>query len=216
MVSVECSETSKNINKHKLNKYDKLNNSDPASSADASHKNGKRDLNFIQINTCKGKQATNDLVIFAKNYTSLIMLVQEPYVNGKNIIPKPLGDIGVIVDTTVDLDTRPRACIDHHRSLTNKLWRMDTQSSRDCTTIQTNIDNVSTLIFSCYMDRLEKDCPPDAFKKVVNFAKKHNMALISGTDANANNTYWNSRITDKAGTDRGNSLLSYIAKETFC
>ena len=39
------------------------------------------------------------------------------------------------------------------------------------------------------------------------------MALISGTDANAHNTYWKSRITDKAGADRGNSLLSYIAKE---
>ena len=94
----ECSETGKNIKKHKLNKFDKHNKSDPASSANASHKNGKRDLNFIQINTCKGKQATNDLVIFAKNYTSLIMLVQEPYVNGKNIIPKPSGDIGVIVE----------------------------------------------------------------------------------------------------------------------
>ena len=63
------------------------------------------------------------------------------------------------------------------------------------------------------MDRLEKDCPPDAFKKAVNYAKQHNMALISGTDANAHNTYWNSRITDKAGADRGNSLLSYTAKE---
>ena len=151
----------KTLKKHKLNKYDKLNNSNPASSIDASHKNSKRDLNFIQINTCKGncKQATNDLVIFAKNYTSLIMLVrnlvykipyrraprlayrlhrpsasreqrylaynEEPYVNGKNIIPKPSGDIGVVVDTTVDLDTRPRGCIYHHRSLTNKLWRMD-------------------------------------------------------------------------------------------
>ena len=39
------------------------------------------------------------------------------------------------------------------------------------------------------------------------------MALISGTDANTHNTYWNSRITDKAGADRGNSLPSYIAKE---
>ena len=136
------------------------------------------------------------------------MLVQEPYVNGKNIIPKPSGDIGVIVDTTVDIDTRPRACIYHHRNLTNKLWRMDTLSSRYCTTIQTKIDNVSTLIVSCYMDRLEKDCPPDSFKKVLNYAKKHNMELISGTDSNAHNTYWNSRITDKAGTDRGNSLLS--------
>ena len=108
------------------------------------------------------------------------MLVQEPYVNNKNIIA-----IGVIVDTTVDLDNRPMACIYHHRSLTNKLWRMDTLSSRDCTSIQTKIDNVSTLIVSCYMDRLEKDCPPDAFKKVVNYAKKHNLALVSGTDANA-------------------------------
>ena len=107
-----CSETGKHININKFDKFDKHNKSDhPASSADASHKNVKRDLNFIQINTCKGKQATHDLVIFAKNYTSLIMLVQEPYVNGKNIIPKPSGDIGVLVDTTVDLDTRPRACI---------------------------------------------------------------------------------------------------------
>ena len=148
----ECSETSKNINKNKIDKFDKLHKRAPASSTDASHKNGKSDLNFIQINTCKGKQATNDLVIFAKNYTSLIMLVQEPYVNGKNIIPKPSADIGVIVDTSVDLETRPRACIYHHRSLTDKLWRMDTLSSRDCTTIQTKIDNVSTLIVSCYMD----------------------------------------------------------------
>ena len=160
------------------------------------------------MNTCKGKQATNDLVIFAKNYTSLIMLVWEPYVNGKNIIPKPSADIGVIVDTPVDLDTRPRACIYHHRSLTDKLWLMHALSIRDCTTIQTKIDNVSTLIVSCNMDRLEKDCPPDAFKKVMNYAKKHNIALISGTDANADNTYWNSILTDKAGTDRGNSLLS--------
>ena len=65
----------------------------------------------------------------------------------------------------------------------------------------------------CYIDRLEKVCAPDALKKVVNYAKKHNMALIFGTDANVHNTYWNRRITDKAGTDRGNSLLRYIAKE---
>ena len=155
-----------------------------------------------------GKQATNDLVIFAKNYTSLIMLVQEPYVNGKNIIPKPSSDIGLIVDNTVDLDTRPRACIYHHRSLMDKLWRMETFSSRDCRTIQTKIDNenVSTFLVACYMDRLDKDCPPDAFKKVVNYANKHNMALFSGTDANVHNTYsWNSRITYKAGADLGNS-----------
>ena len=31
------------------------------------------------------------------------------------------------------------------------------------------------------MDRLNKDCPPDSFKKLVEYAKKHSMALISGT-----------------------------------
>ena len=58
-----------------------------------------------------------------------------------------------------------------------------------------------------------KYSPPDSFKKVVNYAKKHIMALISGTDANAHNTYWNNRITDKAGADRGNSFLSYILSQ---
>ena len=53
--------------------------------------------------------------------------------------------------------------------------------------IVSNTD-VSTLFVSCYMDRLEKDCPPDSSKKVVNYAKKHYMALIFGTDANAHNT----------------------------
>ena len=64
------------------------------------------------------------------------------------------------------------------------------------------------------MDGLEKYCPPESFKKVVNYAEKHNMVLISGTDANAYNTYWNNKITGKAGADRGNSLLSYFAKLT--
>ena len=67
------------------------------------------------------------------------------------------------------------------------------------------------------MDRLENDCPPDSFKKMMNYAKKHNMnmPLNSGTDANTHNTYWNSRLTDKLESTvvRGNSLLSYIAKD---
>ena len=63
--------------------------------------NGKRDLNFI--NTFKCKQATNDVVVLTKSYTSLNRLVQGPYVNGKNIIPEPSSDIGAIVDNTVNL-----------------------------------------------------------------------------------------------------------------
>ena len=39
------------------------------------------------------------------------------------------------------------------------------------------------------------------------------MALISGSDANAHNTYWNSRTNDKVGDDRGHALLEFIVKE---
>ena len=168
-------------------------------------------INFIQINTNKAKRATDDLVLFAKKFTSPIILAQEPYANGKNIIPNPTADLRVMAKPSAT--ERPRACIYYHKCLQDKLWFMDTLTTKDCTTIQTSIDNTPSLFVSCYMDRLDPDCPPQAFKKAVEHARKHNMAFIAGTDANAHNTLWSSTTMDKKGTDRGNSLLEYIARE---
>ena len=79
---------------------------------------------------------------------------------------------------------------------------MDTLCNKDCTTEQTKINSIPTFLVPCYMHRLDSDCPPKIFREVLNYAKKHNMALISGYDANAHNIYWNtSRITDKVGED---------------
>ena len=39
------------------------------------------------------------------------------------------------------------------------------------------------------------------------------MALVAGTDANAQNTAWNSTTFDSIGSSRGDELLAYIAKE---
>ena len=50
---------------------------------------------------------------------------------------------------------------------------------------------------------------------MVEFDKKYNIALISGTDANAHNTYWNSRICDIVGEDRSHALLDFIMKENL-
>lgn len=176
-------------------------------------KAGKHDFNIIQINTSKAKQATMDLIDFAIKFNSSFILTQEPYANGKNTIPRPSTDLKVIVCSNIDAGTRPRACIYHHNGLENKFWRMDNLSNRDCVTVQTKINNTPTLIVSCYMDRLDSDCPPSIFREVVDYAKKHNMALISGSDANAQNTYWNSRVTDKVGENRGHALLDFIVKE---
>ena len=132
---------------------------------------GKNDLNFIQINTNKSKRATDDLVIFAKKFANPLMLVQEPYANGKNIIPSPASDLKVFANS--DRLKRPRACIYYHKCLQNKLWFMDSLTNEDCTTVQTKIDNTQVLLVSCYMDRTDRECPPQAFKDAVEYAKKN-------------------------------------------
>ena len=44
-------------------------------------------------------------------------------------------------------------------------------------------------------------------RDIVDHAKTHNLALVVGSDVNAHNTVWNSRICDKLGSDRGERLL---------
>jgi ribonuclease HI len=90
---------------------------------------------------------------------------------------------------------------------------MDSLSNEDCTVIQTTINNTKCLIASCYMDRSDSNCPPDYLPQVVNHAKKHNLALIVGTDANAHHSCWNSPIISDKG--RGDQLLDYMAKENL-
>ena len=138
-------------------------------------------------------------------------MVQEPYVNGKNFIPNPVSDLKVFAKN--DRNIRPRACVYYHKSLVNKLWFMDSLSTGDCTVIRTKINNVTVLIVSCYMDRNDTLCPPQAFKDAVSHANRHGMALVAGTDANAQNTAWNSTTFDSIGSSRGDELLAYIAKE---
>ena len=38
------------------------------------------------------------------------------------------------------------------------------------------------------MDRFDSDCPPSIFREVVDYAKKHSMAMISGSDADTHIT----------------------------
>ena len=57
------------------------------------------------------------------------------------------------------------------------------------------------------MDKKDALCSPKAFRDIVDHAKTHNLALVVGSDVNAHNTVWNSRICDKVGGDRGDRLL---------
>ena len=65
------------------------------------------------------------------------------------------------------------------------------------------------------MDRNDALCPPTAFRDIVDHVKTHNLALVVGSDVNAHNTVWNSRICDKVGSDRGDRLLEYLLENNL-
>ena len=165
-------------------------------------------LKFIQINTQHGKSATNDLVLFAKKFTSPIIMVQEPYVNNTNTVLKPVADI--FVTAKYDQAHQTRACIFYHKSLDQNIWFMDSLSTPDCATIQTKINNEPIIISSCYMDGNEKTCPPPILKKVVDYAKVNKLAFMAGSDVNAHNTVWHSKMGDNHRAARGDQLLDFI------
>ncbi|KAL5249176.1 hypothetical protein ACHWQZ_G000615 [Mnemiopsis leidyi] len=188
-------------------------NHDPTASSSGSQAPPARtcdNINFTQINLHKSKAALGDLTLFIKNKENPFILAQEPHVNGKNIISKVSRDMRTVSSSSTE--TRPRACIYHHKSLCDKLWILDSLNTRDCTVVQTKVDGRDTILASCYMDRNDELCPPQAFRDVVNYAKTHKLGLIAGSDVNAHNTAWNSRICDKKGSERGDKLLEYIVE----
>ena len=140
-----------------------------------------------------------------------IALVQEPHVNSRNVISKLSRDM--ILISMLRPTRRPRACIFAHKSLRSKLWLMDSLSNEDCVVVQTTINETKCLIISCYMDRNDTNCPPAYLHPVVDYAKKHNIAFILGTDANAHHGCWNSSTINDKG--RGNNLLDFMAKDNL-
>ena len=209
--SPQSTENTKNTRKNKNTKN--KNRSVPPRSASTWRTSKGNALDFVQINTNKAKKATDDLVLFSKRFTNPFVMVQEPYVNGKNYIPQPTSDMKVFAG--YDRVSRPRACVYYHKNLVNKLWLMDSLSTVDCAVVQTRIDNVPVLMVSCYMDRNDASCPPQAFQNAVTHANRNGMALVACSDANAQNSAWNSTTFDSIGSARGEALLAYIAKENL-
>jgi ribonuclease HI len=172
---------------------------------------GKSGFTFVQINTHKSVQAHNDLLSYLVNSTGPVALVQEPHANSKNIISRLSRDM--VTFSMVAASRRPRACIFAHKTLASKFWLMDSLTNEDCVVIQTTCNNTKCLIVSCYMDRNDSNCPPEYLVQVTEYARKHNLALIIGTDANAHNAHWNSPIINDKG--RGDKLLDFVASENL-
>ena len=83
-------------------------------------------------------------------------------------------------------------------------------ATTDCAVAQTLVDGKNMILALCYMDINDALCPPKASRDIVDHAKTHNLALVVGSDVNAHNTVWNSRICDKVESERGYRLLKYL------
>ena len=141
--NTKIAKTNKKQNKTKQN-LTKTRTTPPPASAVKRRTGSGNSLDFVQINTNKAKKATDDLVIFSKQHTNPLILVQEPYVNNKNLIPQPTSDLKVLAGS--DRNGRPRACVYYHKNLINKLWFMGSLSTADCAVVQTRINNVPVLV----------------------------------------------------------------------
>ena len=96
-------------------------------------------INFTQINLNKQKAATGDLALFIKNKEKPFVLVQEPHVNGKNVITRLTRDAKIIA-------SRPRACIYYNKAMTKQLWIKDALTTTDCAVAQTLVDGKNTIL----------------------------------------------------------------------
>ena len=112
-----------------------------------------------------------------------MILVQEPYVSGKGVISKGLYCLGAIAIKAPQLPIR--ASIFFHKSMERQIWPKDSMTTEDCAVAHTKINGIDMPAVSSCMDGCEEQCPSQAFKDSVEHAKKHNLVLIIGTDANA-------------------------------
>ena len=118
-------------------------------------------INFTQINLNKQNVATGDLALFIKNKEKPFVLVQEPHVNGKNVITRLTRDAKIIASRNTDSRPfSPRACIYYNKAMTKQLWIKDALTTTDCAVAQTLVDGKNTILASCYMDRNDALCPP--------------------------------------------------------
>ena len=111
-------------------------------------------INFTQINLNKQKAATGDtdMALFIKNKEKPFVLVQEPHVNGKNVITRLTRDTKIIASRNTNTDSRPRACIYYHKAMTKQLWIKDSLTTTDCA-VAPSVLNHSTLEFRDFSKR---------------------------------------------------------------
>jgi len=134
-----------------------------------------------------------------------LILATEPYADTLNIIPPVHKDLTLFYKN--DGESRPRAAIAIHNKLLEKGWELTQFTTPDLIAMKLRLNKGDIVVASCYMDgKPNMAIPPADLSPVVNYARKHNLPLIVGSDTNAHHFAWGNKYCDK----RGDELLDYM------
>lgn len=163
---------------------------------EANDKIGKSfgDLNIIQCNLQKKRQAMKMLGTNIIGHENPIVLMQEPYAQAN----KKIASIHKEMTIFQSLDEMPRAAIAIPKQMNDRAWKMDIGNDRDSCTVLIKNEKTSIILSSIYMDQ-KKPIKTSLLKELNERADKLNAKLVIGTDTNAHHSNWGDKKTDKRG-----------------
>ena len=162
-------------------------------------------LNITQINLQKSGKATKALVSNLVGIPNPVVLASEPQTTTKNLLARVQNDLVLYYYKTKDV--RPRAAIMVHKQLSERSWELSQFTTPDQVAIKITIGSQPLILVSSYMDGT-KAIPPSELLPVINYAKRHGLPCIIGSDTNSHHYLWGNAYEKNDG--RGEDLLEYL------
>ena len=101
--------------------------------------------------------------------------------------------------------SKPRAAILIHKTLDNKCCELTQFTTPDLVALKIKRDSKEIIMASSYMDG-NMMIPPPNTNRLIDYADKHKLPLIIGSDTNAQHKLWGNKECNK----RGEELLEFL------
>ena len=125
-----------------------------------------------------------------------IVLATEPYFLKTNKLPKVHKDL---IPYYYDKgDSSPRAAALVHKSVANRCWELAQFTTADQVVLRIKHNKEDLILVTIYMDG-NKQVPPPELTPVVEYAKKHDLPLLIGSDTNAQHVLWGNGSNNNRG-----------------
>ena len=160
-------------------------------------------LSITQMNLKKKRNAWGTLLTNIHGRRNPIILASEPYTNDKNQIPHVHKDLTPYYRKKGT--SNPRAAILIHKTLDNKCCELTQFTTPDLVALKIKHDSKEIIMASSYMDGNTMIPPPNT-NRLIDYADKHKLPLIIGSDTNAQHKLWGNKECNK----RGEELLEFL------